>query len=77
MRENLALDLILSRQRMEHFEGIAEDLILMPSTAEPQSNTNSESNETEQTDHQVENPSSTDGTRTRSGRVSKPPERLM
>ena len=49
----------------------------MPNTAEPQSNTNSESNETEQTDHQVENPSLTDGNRTRSGRVSKPPERLM
>ena len=45
----------------------------MPNTAEPQSNTNSESNETEQTD-QVENPSLTDGNRTRSGRVSKPPE---
>ena len=45
--ENLALDIILSRQRMEHSEGIA-DLILMPNTAEPQSNTNSESNETEQ-----------------------------
>ena len=53
------------------------DLILMPNTAEPQLNTNSESNETEQTDHQVENPSTTDGTRTRSGRVSKPPEKLM
>ena len=74
MGQNLALDLTPEDGT---FRRNRRDLILMPSTEEAQSSTNSENNETDQTDCQVENPSSTDGTRTRSGRVSKPPDRLM
>ena len=54
------------------------DIILMPNTAEAQPNTNTESSLADQRDQrQVESPSLTDGTKTRSGRVSKPPDRLM
>ena len=51
------------------------DLILVPNTAEAQPSTNTESSLADQP--QVESPSATDGTKTRSGRVSKPPDRLM
>ena len=54
------------------------DLILMPNTAEAQPSANTENRRADQSDqHQVESPSRTDDTKTRSGRVSKPPDRLM
>ena len=54
------------------------NLILMSNTTEAQQSTNTESSLADQSDqNQVENPSPTDGTKTRSGRVSKPPDRLM
>ena len=50
------------------------DLVLMPTTAEAQSSENTVSSQADQIDqHQIKN---SNFTKTRSGRISKPPERF-
>ena len=74
LKKNLALDLTLSRQRMNTQKELQRPYSY---AAEAQSSANTKNNLTDQTDRQVENPSSTDSTRTRSGHVSDCPGRFM